>query len=55
MAIDGLDAQADPDWCSEPSQRDDAEWEGSEAIGFRCTSYDEASEILADLVQAVGG
>ncbi len=55
IAIHGLDAQGDPDWRYEPSQRHDAEWEGSELIGFRCTSGDQACEILADLVHAVGG
>ncbi|MGO9179270.1 MAG: hypothetical protein ACLQBX_06515 [Candidatus Limnocylindrales bacterium] len=53
IAINGLDAQGDPDWRHEPSQRDDAEWEGNALIGFRCTSCEEASEILADLVHAV--
>ena len=53
IAIDGRDAQGDPDWRHEPSQRDDAQWEGNALIGFRCSLYDEASEILADLVHAV--
>lgn len=55
IPIEDLDAQGHPDWRYEPSQRDDAEWEGSELIGFRCISCDEASEILADPVHAVGG
>ncbi len=55
IAIHGLEAQGDPAWRYEPSQRDDAEWEGSEPIGFRYISCDEAPEILADLVQARGG
>jgi hypothetical protein len=53
IAIAGLDVTGKPDWRYDPANRDDAEWEGSETIGFRCASCDEAAEDLADLVQSV--
>lgn len=55
IVIDEVDDEGEPDWHYEPTDRDEAEWEGSETIGFRCASCDEASEQLADLVRAVPG
>lgn len=54
IGIDGLDAPEELGWHYDPTNRDDAEWEGSELIGFRCALCDEAAEHLADLVEAVG-
>jgi hypothetical protein len=55
IAIDGLDASGDLDWHHDPASGDDAEWEGSETIGFRCAACDEAADNLADLVHAAAG
>jgi hypothetical protein len=52
IAIDGLGEQGDLDWHYEPTNRDEAEWEGSELVGFRCAACDESAEHLAELVQA---
>jgi hypothetical protein len=51
IAIDGLDDHGHLNWTYDPTNRDEAEWEGSELIGFRCSGCDEAAEDLADLVQ----
>jgi DNA-directed RNA polymerase subunit RPC12/RpoP len=55
IAIDGIDEHGELDWHYDPTNRDEAEWEGSETIGFRCATCDEPGEQLADLVHAVPG
>ena len=55
IAINGLDAQGQLDWHYDPTNRDEAGWEGSELVGFRCAACYEAAGQLADLVRAVPG
>ena len=55
VAINGLDEQGGLDWHYDPTNRDEAGWEGSELVGFRCAACYEAAGQLADLVRAVPG
>lgn len=53
VSIGGVDESGQLDWSYEPSNRDEAVWEASETIGFRCASCSEAADNLADLVDTV--
>jgi hypothetical protein len=50
IEIDGVDDQGQLDWHHDPNESDEAVWEASETIGFRCAACSEAAAGLADLV-----
>ena len=50
ITIDGPDGHGVLDWTHDPTNRDEAAWEASETIGFRCSGCDKGAESLSDLV-----
>jgi hypothetical protein len=53
IAIDGVDKEGQLDWRHDPTESDEAVWESSETIRFRCAACSEAADDLADLVVLV--
>ncbi|MGD0121710.1 MAG: hypothetical protein ABSC46_04010 [Candidatus Limnocylindrales bacterium] len=53
VEIIGFDDSGDINWSYDPANRDEADWEASETIGFRCAECGLAADQLADLIQSV--
>ena len=51
VEIAGIDDNGDLHWAYDPTSRDEAIWEASETIGFRCAGCGLAADQLADLIQ----
>jgi hypothetical protein len=50
VEILGFDASGDLHWSYDPDNRDEAVWEASETIGFRCAECGLSADQLEDLV-----
>jgi DNA-directed RNA polymerase subunit RPC12/RpoP len=51
VEIAGFDDDGDLRWAYDPTNRDEAVWEASETIGFRCASCGNATDNLPDLIR----
>jgi hypothetical protein len=54
IAIDGADEHGRPDWHYDTEAGDDAIWEASTQVGFRCSACATATDELGDLVRLSG-
>jgi hypothetical protein len=51
VEITGIDDRGDLLWSYDPTSRDEAVWEASETIGFRCAGCGAAADQLVDLIR----
>lgn len=51
VEITGIDDSGDLLWSYDPTNRDEAVWEASETIGFRCAGCCAAADQLVDLIR----
>ena len=52
VEVTGIDDSGDLVWAYDPTNRDEAVWEASETIGFRCAGCGAAADQLTDLIEA---
>jgi hypothetical protein len=51
VEIAGIDDSGDLHWSYDPANRDEAVWEASETVEFRCASCGNATDNLPDLIR----